>query len=124
MGRRKSVVQSPGSGFIQEKKQRGPFGIKRGGSSQESHQPVSPSPPQTAQTESLSVNSHDESSIRPTSARQGTNGDVMEPISEGQQTPKAANGMGITGTTLQEEPQKMAETEVGNIHFRYFSSAH
>lgn len=114
MGRRKSAMQAPGSGFIQEKKQRGPFGLKRGGSSQEGRLPVSPSPPQTAQTESLSVNSHDESSIRPTSARQGTNDDAMEPISEGQQTPKAEAQTGVTGTTLQEEPQNTAGNEVGH----------
>lgn len=113
MGRRKSVVSSPGSGFIQEKKQRGPFGVKRGGSSQDSYQPTSPTPPQTAQTESLSVNSHDESSIRPTSSTRETSGDAMEPISEGQQTPRATNG--IMGTSLQEEPQKITGTDVGYI---------
>lgn len=116
MGRRKSVIQTPGGGFTQEKRHRGPFGAKRGGSSQDSQQPGSPSPPQTGhtgQSEALSVTSHDDSSIRPTSARQGTN-DAMEPISEGQQTPKAANEMGVTNTAVQGEPQKATENEVGD----------
>ncbi|KAK2768203.1 hypothetical protein FQN54_000055 [Arachnomyces sp. PD_36] len=108
MHRRKSIVGGPNSGFIQEKKPRGPFGTRRGGStSQDSQQPASPTPPQTAQTEALSITSHDDASIRPTSARRGTSNDQMEPISEGQQTPTATNGVEITGTTLQEEPQKI-----------------